>query len=137
MIRILESRHAFYCLGEYQESASAFQRGLDLDPNNATLKSGRDHANARIPSAPTPKPVPPTPAGGDGGLPDLLKGLGPLGEGSVGNLISGLMQDPEVMSTVQRLFTQTGSLGGPIGNPSNNNTVRSSCIFQIPLGCSH
>lgn len=132
MIRIPDSRHAFYCLGEYQESAKAFQRGLDLDPNNINLKSARDQANARIPSASTPKPVPPTPAGGDGGQPDLFKGLGPLGGGSLGNIISSLMQNPEVMTMVRRLSVQNGGSGSPIGDPSINNIVRSSCILQIP-----
>jgi len=129
MIRIPDSRHAFYCLGEYQESANAFQRGLDLDPNNTNLKSGRDHANAHIPSVSTPNPIPHTPAGGDGGLPDLFKGLGPLGGDSGGDIISNIMQNDEAMTMIRQLFAQNGDLGSLIGDPAINNIVRSVCIF--------
>lgn len=116
MIRIPDSRHAFYCLGEYRESANAFQRGLDLDPNNTNLKFGRDHANARIPSVSTPKPIPPTAADGDGGLPDLFKGLGSLGGDSGGNIITSIIQNPDVMTMVQQLLAQNGGLGGLLGD---------------------
>lgn len=129
MIRIPDSRHAFYCLGEFRESANAFQRGLDLDPNNTNLKFCRDHANARVQSVSTPKPIPPTAAGGDGGLPDLFKDLGSLGGDSGGDIITNIIQNPDVMSNIQQFFARNGDLGSIIGDPAINNIVRSFGIF--------
>jgi small glutamine-rich tetratricopeptide repeat-containing protein alpha len=113
VIRIPDSRHAFYCLGDYQESVNAFQRGLDLDPSNANLKSGRDHARAHIPSPSAPKPIQPTPEGGAGGLIKLFNTSGtPEGGGRGGPDITQLLRTmPEVMQIVEQLLGQNGGLG--------------------------
>jgi tetratricopeptide (TPR) repeat protein len=90
VVLIPDYRHALYCLGDYEESANAFQRGLDLDPGNANLKSGRDNAKARIPSASSSESTEATPAGGDGGRQISVKSCGLSGEtGAVVVLTSG------------------------------------------------
>jgi small glutamine-rich tetratricopeptide repeat-containing protein alpha len=127
VILIPNYRHAFYCLGDYQGSANAFQRGLDLEPSNANLKAGLDNAKARIPSASTPGSTRSTPAGGAGGAPDfseVLRSLGGGGGGSGGNIdLASMMQNPMFMNMAQQLM-QNGGLDGLMSNPAINNMVR-------------
>ena len=131
-------RHAFYCLGDYQGAANAFQRGLDLDPNNASLKSGRDNAKSRIPSTSASESTRSTPAGagGDGepgpNFNDVLRSLGGGGGGSGGAGggggfdIASMMQNPMFMNMAQQLM-QNGGLENLMGNPAINNMVRCAC----------
>jgi len=116
--------HALYCLGDYEESANAFQRGLDLDPGNANLKSGRDNAKARIPSASSSESTEATPAGGDGGTPDFSEILRSLrGDGSGGGPdLGSMMQNPMFMNMAQQLM-QGGGLENLMRNPAISNMM--------------
>jgi small glutamine-rich tetratricopeptide repeat-containing protein alpha len=133
VILIPNYRHAFYCLGDYQGATDAFQRGLDLDPSNASLKSGRDNAKTRIPSTSTSESTQSTPAGGDGGGPnfnDVLRSLGGGGgEGGAGGGgfdLASMMQNPMFMNMAQQLM-QNGGLENLMGNPAVNNMVKCPC----------
>jgi len=140
-ILIPHARHAFYCLGDYQGAADAFQRGLDLDPSNASLKSGRDNAKARIPSTSASGTARSTPAaGGDGGGPDfndVLRSLGGGGGGGGGGGfdMASMMQNPMFMNMAQQLM-QNGGLENLMGNPAINNMVRCPRVPVVPLNCS-
>ena len=138
--------HAFYCLGDYEGSANAFQRGLDLDPSNASLKSGRDNAKSRIPSASTSESTRSTLAGGDGGganFDEVLRSLGGggggggsgSGAGPGGFDIASMMQNPMFMGMAQQLM-QNGGLEGLMGNPAISNMVRCHCIPYVSLNRS-
>jgi hypothetical protein len=41
-------RRAYYSLNDFAASVTAFQQGLDLEPNNASFQSELDQARARL-----------------------------------------------------------------------------------------
>ncbi|BGP41563.1 Small glutamine-rich tetratricopeptide repeat-containing protein 2 [Rhodotorula kratochvilovae] len=42
--------HALFSLGEYAEAVEAYEKGLELDPSNATMKSSLATARSRLPA---------------------------------------------------------------------------------------
>ncbi|KAG8852335.1 hypothetical protein FRB91_006589 [Serendipita sp. 411] len=127
--------HAHYCLKSYKEAASAFGKGLELEPNNANLKSGRDNALARVASNPsTPEPDPSglssrgaggSGGGGGGGFADVLSSLGgggAAGGGPGGFDLASLMQNPALMSMAQQMMAN-GGLENMMRNPAINNMM--------------
>lgn len=97
---------AHYFLKEYDQSIAAYEEGLRLDPNNASLKDSLNQAKtamAKEQAATTSQTTPPS------GMPDLssLAGMmGGLGGGGAGGMpdISKLMQNPQMMSMAQEMM---------------------------------
>lgn len=135
----VSSRHAHYCLNDFKSAASAFQRGLELDPGNASLKSGLQNAEARIvpedDNVSMPPLSPPTGAGGAGGglggLPDMLRNMGGAGGGMPD--LASLMSNPMMMQMAQQM-AQNGGLERLMQNPSVANMVCLPHLYLFP-GC--
>lgn len=134
----IQYSHAHYSLGSYESAASAFQRGLDLEPGNANLKAGKENALARIASdipAAEPSTAPRGAeglgggggGGGGGGFDDVLRSLGagggPGGSGPGGFDLASMMQNPAIMNMAQQMM-QSGGLENLMRNPAVNNMVR-------------
>jgi small glutamine-rich tetratricopeptide repeat-containing protein alpha len=121
--------HAQYSLGDFEAAASAFERGLKLEPTNANLKGGLENAKARLAaessslstpdsssrSAPTGSTAPPA-AGGVPNLSDLMGSLGGMfggggaGGGAGGGMpdLASMMQNPELMRMAGQLAANGG-----------------------------
>lgn len=130
-------RHAQYSLGDYAAAASAYRRGLDLDPSSASLKSGLQSAEARIvPGDDGPPPLisdeissstsgAPAPAGaGMGGMADMLRNMGGPGGAGGGGMpdIATLMNNPGMMAMAQQMMAN-GGLESLMQNPAVANMV--------------
>ena len=113
--------HAQYTLGDYPAAASAFRKGLELDPTNANLKSGLTNSEERIDDGPPPlvpdENVAAAPnagglgagLGGMGGMADMLRGMGG-GAGGGGGMpdIAAMMQNPALMQMAQNMMANGG-----------------------------
>jgi small glutamine-rich tetratricopeptide repeat-containing protein alpha len=138
-------RHAQYSLGDFQAALSAFERGLKIDPTNASLKSGVQNAQARI--VPDDEGPPPlvaddglsatsstrAPAAGAapgmGGMADMLRGMGGLGGGGGGMPdIASLMNNPQMMAMAQQMAAN-GGLASLMQNPAVANMVRADLLY--------
>lgn len=127
-------RHAQYSLSDFKAAASAFERGLNLDPANSSLKSGLQNAQARIvpdddateeinsPDA-SATPTRSAPGAGPdlGGMADMLRGMGGGGGGSMPDLAS-LMNNPQMMAMASQLASN-GGLASLMQNPTVANMV--------------
>ena len=131
VILIPDYRHALYCLGDYQESATAFQRGLDLEPNNTNLRSGLETAQARIPSVSTPESTGSIPVNTERDALDINTRLESLERGG-----SGEVDLSTIMSMGLHLL-QNGGLGNLMQNPALNGMVGCTCVSYIPTNRSH
>ena len=118
------SSHAQYSLGDFKASASAFERGLRLEPGNAGLKSGLQNSQARIASAVTSSPdesssqsPDTTPAAGLNfdGMADMMRGMGMGAGGGMPDLAS-MMNNPRVMAMAQQMAAN-GGLANLMQNP--------------------
>jgi small glutamine-rich tetratricopeptide repeat-containing protein alpha len=113
------SRHAQYSLGDFKASASAFERGLKLEPANPGLKSGLQNSQARIVSNDTPSStesssrspgaaVSPGPNPSDlGGMDDMLRNMG-LGSGGEMPDLASMMNNPQLMAMAQQMAANGG-----------------------------
>ena len=104
------SSHAYFSLGRYSEAAKAYEKAVELDPGNASLKSSlstarsrasesEDGQNSRDVGASSPPP-----AGGANPFAGLA-GLAGLGGGAGGMPdIASLMQNPQLMQMAQQMM---------------------------------
>jgi len=130
-------RHAQYSLGDFKAAASAFERGLKLDPTSAALKSGLSNARARItddnensPSnAASTRSAPGAGAGaglgGMGGMADMLRNIGGGAGGGAGGMpdLASMMNNPQLMAMAQQMAAN-GGLANLMQNPAVANMVR-------------
>ncbi|KAF8272953.1 hypothetical protein EI94DRAFT_1783309 [Lactarius quietus] len=115
----LDPKHAHYCIGDYSGAAAAYRRGLELEPNNAAMKTGLQNSEARITSdeddAPphegAPSNSPPGAGAGAGGLADTLRNLGGAGD------LAGMMNNPAMMQMAQQMMAN-GGLERLMSNPA-------------------
>ena len=112
--------HAQYTLGDYSAAASAFRRGLELDPSNANLKSGLTNSEERIledDSGPSPL-IPddntsgtqsrsPPPVGGMPDLSGMADMMGGSGGGGMPDLTS-LLNNPTLMQMANNMMANGG-----------------------------
>lgn len=122
------NRHAQYCLGHFKEAASAFRRGVELDPSNASLKSGLKNAEARIVPEESEAPLLEADApaanasSGLGGMPDMLRNLGGGGAGAGMPDLASMMNNPMMMQMAQQMMAN-GGLERLMQNPALANMV--------------
>ena len=123
--------HAQYSLGDFKAAASAFGRGLEIDPSNASLKSGLQNARARTVDddedgeRSSPSGIPTTGAGGGlGGMADMLRNMGGGSGGGGGGMpdLASLMNNPQLMAMAQQMAAN-GGLANLMQNPAVANMV--------------
>lgn len=105
------NRHAYFCLNKYQDAVEAYEKGLELDPSNATLKSSLATAKSKLNSGSVERSVPAeSSAGGAGGLPNF---------GGAGGMpdLGALLNNPALMSMAQQMM-QSGALDNLMNNPN-------------------
>jgi small glutamine-rich tetratricopeptide repeat-containing protein alpha len=119
--------HAHYCSNDFKSAANAFQRGLDLDPSNANLKTGLQSAQSRLPKE-TEEDVDnidDNAAGtgvGAGGMADMMRNMG-MGGGAGGMPdLSSMLNNPQIMQMAQQMMGN-GGLERLMANPALQNMV--------------
>jgi small glutamine-rich tetratricopeptide repeat-containing protein alpha len=149
-------------LGDYKSAASAFKKGIELDPTNANLKSGLQNATERLPSDDDdddgPPPLVPegdlprsstasnprapgagasAGAAGLGGMADMFRGMGGGAGGGMPDL-AGLMNNPMMMQMAQQMMAN-GGLERLMSNPNVANMVGVilSCFSLISSHSDH
>jgi small glutamine-rich tetratricopeptide repeat-containing protein alpha len=122
---IFTYRHARYSIGDYGAAANAYRRGLELDPNNASMQAGLRNSEAQ-PADVVEDTTPPSAAsaGGPGGLADTLRNLGGAGAGDMPGIAS-MMNNPGMMQMAQQMMAN-GGMERLMSNPTVANMV--SCI---------
>ena len=126
-------------MGDFKAAADSFQRGLDIDPTNASLKTGLSNATARIvPDEDEMPPLEPSQAARDisagagaggapnmGGMADMLRNMGMGGGGGGGGMpdLASLMNNPQMMAMAQQMMAN-GGLERLMQNPGVANMVR-------------
>ncbi|KAG0093760.1 hypothetical protein BGZ93_001923 [Podila epicladia] len=109
--------HAYFSVGKYKDAVSAYEKGLALEPNNATMKSSLATARNKARDnevTPAARSAPSPAAGGmPAGFPDL-SALG--GAGGMPDL-AGLMNNPALMNMAQQMM-QSGALNNLMSNPA-------------------
>ncbi|KAL1749084.1 putative stress-induced protein STI1 [Schizophyllum fasciatum] len=127
--------HAQFCLGDFAQAADAFERGLKIDPSNASLRSGLTNAKARISEEPAASTAAPEAGGSGGGMPDLgamanmMRGMG--GGGGAGGAggggggmpdIASMMQNPQMRQMAEDMM-KNGTLQQLMSNPAIMNMM--------------
>lgn len=103
--------HAYFCLNKYNDAVDAYERGLELDPENATLKSSLATAKAKANAGSVERSAEPSSAGG---MPDLSA----LGGGAGGMPdLGALLNNPALMGMAQQMM-QSGALDNLMSNPN-------------------
>ena len=117
-------RHAQYSLGDYNAAADAFQRGLNQDPSNASLKAGLQNAQGRASFADASDVSNRATAGASdsnppnlGGMADMLRNMSGAGRGGGMPDLASLMNNPQVMQMAQQLASN-GGLANLMQNPA-------------------
>ncbi|KAF9357299.1 hypothetical protein BGX26_003948 [Mortierella sp. AD094] len=112
--------HAYFSVGKYKEAVTAYEKGLALEPNNATMKSSLATARTKARDnevAPSARSAPGAGAGGfPAGFPDLSALGGAGGAGGMPDLAS-LMNNPALMNMAQQMM-QSGALNSLMSNPA-------------------
>ncbi|KAK0465437.1 putative stress-induced protein STI1 [Desarmillaria tabescens] len=120
-------RHAQYALLDYKAAADAFERGLKIEPNNVSLKTGLQSSKSRIVEDDNDDGPPPLTrdtdstrstdagAGGFGGMADMLRNMGG-GGGGMPDLAS-MMNNPQMMAMAQQMAAN-GGLANLMQNPA-------------------
>ncbi|BGP56584.1 hypothetical protein JCM8202_000230 [Rhodotorula sphaerocarpa] len=116
--------HALFSVGQFAEAVEAYEKGLELDPTNATMKSSLATARSRAPAAASTSSgeaadgsVSPragaganaggAPGGGIPGFPGMGAGMPDL---------AGMMNNPAIMNMAQQMM-QNGGLERMMQNP--------------------
>ena len=104
--------HAEFCLGNYKDSVAAYKKGLQMEPNNNSIKQSLAAAETKLAetsssttasrSAPAASGFP----GMGGGMPDF----------------SAMMQDPNFMNMAQNMMSNP-AIAGMLNNPALQNMM--------------
>ncbi|KAF9930037.1 hypothetical protein FBU30_000950 [Linnemannia zychae] len=109
--------HAYFSVGKYKEAVSAYEKGLALEPNNATMKSSLATARTKARDNEV-TPAPRSGGAGAGGLPAGFPDLGALGGGAGGMPdLASLMNNPALMNMAQQMM-QSGAFNQLMSNPA-------------------
>ena len=112
-------RHAYFSLGRYSEAVESYEKGVELDPANASMKASLATAKSRLGDEDSSEisvdreagATSPPPAG------NPLAGLmGGAGRGGMPDFAS-MMQNPQMMAMAQQMM-QGGGLERLMSNPA-------------------
>ncbi|KAK0233492.1 putative stress-induced protein STI1 [Armillaria fumosa] len=119
--------HAQYALLDYKAAADAFERGLKIEPNNVSLKTGLQSSKSRIVDDDDDDSPPPLTrdtdstrstdagTGGLGGMADMFRNMGGGGGGMPD--LSSMMNNPQMMAMAQQMAAN-GGLANLMQNPA-------------------
>ena len=111
-------RHAYFSLGRYTEAVESYEKGVELDPTNASMKASLATAKSRLGDEdtsdvtseresgvtsppPSTNPLAGLMGGAGGGMPDL----------------SSIMNNPQMMAMAQQMM-QGGGMERLMSNPA-------------------
>eukprot|EP01084_Bolivina_argentea_P144752 253897_1 len=88
--------HVYFSQQDFTVSVKAYEKSIDLEPNNKTHRDGLDMARNKLQHAAAPSGA----GAGGGGVEDMLKGMGGMPPGG----LSGVMNNPQFMSMAQNMM---------------------------------
>ncbi|KAG0350930.1 hypothetical protein BG005_009564 [Podila minutissima] len=110
--------HAYFSVGKYKDAVSAYEKGLALEPNNATMKSSLATARNKARDNEVTPAARSAPSPGAGGMPAGFPDLSALGGGAGGMPdLASLMNNPALMNMAQQMM-QSGALNNLMSNPA-------------------
>lgn len=110
--------HAYFSVGKYKEAVTAYEKGLELEPDNQTMKSSLATARTKARDNEVAPSARGGPGAGGAGLPPGFPDLGGLGGGAGGVPdFASLMSNPAVMNMAQQMM-QSGALDSLLSNPA-------------------
>ncbi|GAA6063603.1 hypothetical protein JCM10212_006220 [Sporobolomyces blumeae] len=122
--------HALFSNGEYAEAVEAYETGLELDPNNATMKSSLATARSRAPAAApdtsnssVSRGSSPAGAAAGGAGSNPLAGFPGMSGGGMPDFAS-MMNNPAIMQMAQQMM-QGGNMERIMNNPAMQRMMES------------
>jgi len=109
--------HAYFSVGKYKDAVSAYEKGLALEPNNATMKSSLNTARNKARDNEVSPAARSAPTPGAGGMPAGFPDLSALGGAGGMPDLAGLMNNPALMNMAQQMM-QSGALNNLMSNPA-------------------
>ncbi|ORZ08037.1 hypothetical protein BCR41DRAFT_149922 [Lobosporangium transversale] len=109
--------HAYFSVGKYKEAVTAYEKGLELEPNNPTMKSSLNTARTKARDNEVAPSARGSPGAGAGGLPAGFPDLSALGGGAGMPDLATLMRNPAMMNMAQQMM-QSGALDSLMTNPA-------------------
>ncbi|KAG0035968.1 hypothetical protein BGZ82_004889 [Podila clonocystis] len=109
--------HAYFSVGKYKDAVSAYEKGLALEPNNATMKSSLATARNKARDNEVTPAARSGPSPGAGGMPAGFPDLSALGGAGGMPDLAGLMNNPALMNMAQQMM-QSGALNNLMSNPA-------------------
>lgn len=111
--------HAYFSVGKYKEAVAAYEKGLELEPDNQTMKSSLATARTKARDNEVAPSARGGPGAGGAGLPPGFPDLSGLGGGGAGGApdFATLMSNPAVMNMAQQMM-QSGALDSLLSNPA-------------------
>lgn len=109
--------HAYFSVGKYKDAVSAYEKGLALEPNNATMKSSLATARNKARDNEVTPAARSAPSPGAGGMPAGFPDLSALGGAGGMPDLAGLMNNPALMNMAQQMM-QSGALNNLMSNPA-------------------
>jgi small glutamine-rich tetratricopeptide repeat-containing protein alpha len=95
---------ARFFLGQYQESISAYERALQLEPSNKSHADSLKQAKQKLEEQNRRSVAPPTQAAPSGGMPDLGALASMMGGGGAGGGLASMLQNPQMMQMAQQMM---------------------------------
>ena len=99
-------RHALFSAGRYQEAVEAYEKGVEVDPSNALMKSGLETAKQHAKQGNSSRAVDTSSNGGSDSSP-----IAGLGGGNGMPDLSSLMNNPMIAQMAQNLMSNGGMEG--------------------------
>jgi small glutamine-rich tetratricopeptide repeat-containing protein alpha len=104
-------RHALFSSGRYEEAVEAYEKGVEVDPTNALMKSGLETARQHAKDNKKPTSPPPSTSRDVGSAADAgMGGLPGMGGGGAGGMpdLSSLMNNPMIAQMAQNMMANGG-----------------------------
>jgi len=108
--------YAHFALGQYEHAKSAFESGLELEPNNQSMKTALENAKTQIgpdsPPIPASRTPPMSSTGAGASMPnveEMMRGMGGAG-GAGGGMpdLAGMMNNPMMRQMAESMMANGG-----------------------------
>jgi len=99
--------HAEFCLGNFENAVDAYSKGLEKEPNNASIKQSLAAAKQKASEATSVRA--PAPAAGD--MSQMPAGFPPGGMGGLPPNLANMMKDPNIMKMAQSMMSNPNMAG--------------------------
>jgi small glutamine-rich tetratricopeptide repeat-containing protein alpha len=125
---------ALYALGRYQEAVDAYQKGLELDPNNEIMKQSLEKAKSQLSTdiSAQERSAGPTAGGNGAGAAAGMDFASLLNNPALMQMAGQAMQNPQMASMLQGLMGGGGQGGaGGLSDLLSNPQLQNMCVLHL------